>query len=434
MTEINKQRRIGSAGVFQLEKRTEQFLRKVTERVRHYSIMESLLFFFLLVFFLSASSSVAYSEIALGVVVLLWAVRAFQRRGWGNQINEIPNARKLYLPIILWIVATGIVVLFARDVRESAVKLPKLLPLALVYLLSSLLFTEKRLRYVSCSLILGGGITSLYGIIRYIDDPSSRLRGFIGSYMTTAGILMMISLVAFALLSTGGLGRIQKRITWITIPIIVAALIMTGTRGSWIGLLMGVALLIFFENKRLTLLAVILVALLLIPERTREAAFSSFNPNHPRNRERVFMWKAGLKIFRDHPLTGVGLSTLRDTYIKYRDPESEEIVGHLHSVPIHILASMGLVGFLAWIYLFASLLIWQVRALFIMKNAPPFPRGLLLGGLAALAAFLVNGLFEWNLGDIEVGTLLWSVVGLSVAAVSAAGRGSLDIHGGPHCP
>src|SRR5262249_39183032 len=80
------------------------------------------------------------------------------------------------------------------------------------------------------------------------------------------------------------------------------------------------------------------------------------DPRNLWNRERVFMWEAGLRMFRDHPLTGVGLQDLHALYDQYRSPESSEGAGPLPTAYVQIGGGMGLVGLAAFAWLYGSLL------------------------------------------------------------------------------
>src|SRR4029077_11795829 len=85
-------------------------------------------------------------------------------------------------------------------------------------------------------------------------------------------------------------------------------------------------------------------------------AFSIFDPQSPWNRERVHMWEAGLRMLRDHPWTGVGLQDLHSLYERYKSPGAVEPAGHLHSVYVHVAATMGIGGLLALAFLAWGLL------------------------------------------------------------------------------
>ncbi len=382
-------------------------------------VLENLSFFFLLVFFLSAASSIAYSEVAIVVAVLFWIVRGIVGRRRPSPAG--PSLRLLHAGTIAWAVASILSVLFAEERGASWAKLVKLLPIGLLFYLPRALGTEARLRHAAGALLVGGAITSAYGIAYYLNDPSTRLGGFIGFYMTTAGVLLLTALAGAALLVTRGVGGNVRRIAWGSVPVVLVALVLTDTRGAWIGLFAGLLALGFLVARRLAAIPVVLLALLLlVPGKPRETALSAVDLRHPRNRERLFMWKAGLAIFRDHPWTGVGLSGMDRIYRRYQDPQSKERPPHLHSVPIQLLAGMGIAGFVAWVFLFGSMLAWMLRAREGGTRGPPIARALVLGGIVSWVAFAANGLVEWNLGDLEVITLFWAVMGLAAAAAGVA--------------
>jgi O-antigen ligase len=143
---------------------------------------------------------------------------------------------------------------------------------------------------------------------------------------------------------------------------------------------------------------------------------SAFDPAHPNNRERTFMWEAGVRMLRDRPLTGVGLSDLKPIYDRYRDPRAMERAGHLHSVPVHVGATMGGLGLLALLGLTIALVRAATRGLRAQIARGGVAAGVRLGVLGGLAGFAVAGLFEWNLGDEELLHLLYGLAGLAWAA------------------
>ena len=128
------------------------------------------------------------------------------------------------------------------------------------------------------------------------------------------------------------------------------------------------------------------------------------------------MWEAGLRMFRDHPLTGVGLQDLKPIYARYKSPLAHEPAGHLHNDYVHIAATMGLVGLAAFAVLVASLFRCTTRGLRLRPPAGDVATALRLGMTAALVGFLVAGLFEWNFGDEELLYMLYTLIGLAWAA------------------
>ena len=167
----------------------------------------------------------------------------------------------------------------------------------------------------------------------------------------------------------------------------------------------------------LAVLAVAAVAAwFLAPGAYGERLRSMFDPANKWNAERVRMWDAGLRMFRDHPLTGVGLQDLHALYDRYRSPAATERVGHLHNVIVQIAATMGVAGLAAFTWLYGSRVSAAAAGLRPLVQRRGLAAGLKLGVLAALAGFLVAGFFEWNFGDEELLYPLFTLVGLAWAA------------------
>ena len=121
-------------------------------------------------------------------------------------------------------------------------------------------------------------------------------------------------------------------------------------------------------------------------------------------------------MFRDYPLTGVGMRDLKALYPRYQDPRSRETVGHLHSIYFHIAATMGLAGLTAFAWLFGTMGWLASRGLGTRLRTPDTDVGVGLGVVAGMIGFLVAGLFEWNFGDEELLWLLYVLVGLAWGA------------------
>jgi O-antigen ligase len=143
---------------------------------------------------------------------------------------------------------------------------------------------------------------------------------------------------------------------------------------------------------------------------------SMFDPTHPWNRERWLMWGAGLRMFRDHPWTGVGLQDLHPLYAVYKSSAAHEMVGHLHNVIVMIAAAMGVVGLVAFTVLYVALVRTASLGLRAQLARGGIAAGVRLGVLAGLAGFLAAGMFEWNFGDEELLHQLYTLVGIAWAA------------------
>ena len=248
-------------------------------------------------------------------------------------------------------------------------------------------------------------------------SADDRARGAVGHYMTFGGQLLLWLPVAC------GVALFARGWRWRAFSVAAAALgfvalAATFTRSAWIGVAAALAALLAAARPRWlpAFAAALALMVLLAPPHYRDRLWSAFDPSHPTNVERRYMWEAGGRMFRDHPITGVGLMDLHSIYERYRDPRAREGAGHLHSVFVQIAATMGVLGLLAFAFLYLSLVRAAAAGVRAQLAAGGLAAGLRLGVAAALVGFLMAGFFEWNFGDEELLELLYVLVGLAWAA------------------
>jgi O-antigen ligase len=124
------------------------------------------------------------------------------------------------------------------------------------------------------------------------------------------------------------------------------------------------------------------------------------------------MLREGAAMIRSRPLTGVGPNMVERVYEIYRDPGAVEKVNpHLHNVPVQIAAERGLPALGVWVWFIVS----ATAALVALRRRSRHP-SLTAAGLAAIAAMLAAGLFEYNFGDSEFLMLFLVLITLPLAA------------------
>jgi O-antigen ligase len=241
-----------------------------------------------------------------------------------------------------------------------------------------------------------------------------RAHAFYSIYMTFAGVLNLVLLATLPWLMERRPGVRWAPAAWF---VALVAFALTYVRGAWLGFAAGVGVLVVLTRRRraalLGGLALLAVALLLLPG-VRSRARSIADPSDPTTSERVHMWRSGIAMARDHLLTGVGPAQVKRVYPDYAAVEvTHKSRGHLHNTPIQILVERGIPGFAAWLWLFAAFFVHAARVLRRVGDAET--RALVSGAAAAVAGFLVAGLFEHNFGDTEV--LLVALLTMSIVYV-----------------
>jgi O-antigen ligase len=263
-----------------------------------------------------------------------------------------------------------------------------------------------------------------YGPPLWLYHRCYRGRGFFSIYMTLAGVTSLVLLANLPRLLPG-----PERSRWLGIPWLVTlgGLVATYTRGAWLGFAAGALALLPTTRRGRWLLLGGLIALGLLmlagPPHLRERFLTMGDPDDPTVKERVYMWRSGLAMWRAHPLLGVGPGGVKRGYEAYAQPEAvKRRTGHVHNSPLQILVERGVLGLLAWLWIWGQFYARSIRALRRLRDSAGIDRALVAGSVAAITGFLVAGLSEYNFGDSEVVLVAWSLSALPFMVTPAEPR------------
>ena len=247
----------------------------------------------------------------------------------------------------------------------------------------------------------GGTVES--GPLRLLFRKCARARGFFSIYMTLAGVLTLVLVSVLPRLARGGRSAVWALPGWLAG---VLALGLTYARGAWLGFAVGaVAGALTLRRRWLVLvaLALVIAGTLAVEPGVLERLRTVGDLADDTARDRLAMLDAGLRLVRAHPVTGVGPGEVKRLYPAWATEEAlRRSTSHLHDTPLQIVVERGIPGLAAWIAIWVAFFARAGRTLSRIPAGDEESRGLVLGSMAAIAAFLVAGLFEYNFGDTEV--------------------------------
>jgi O-antigen ligase len=368
-----------------------------------------------LVGFIAASQlSVAPAYIMLAITLACWAT-----------VVKVHHER-VRVPTMFWLLvaygaATVVSALNSADQAQSLIDCKQLVLFLIVPVVYRFARGPRALSFATI-IITVGAISAVIGIAQYgvlhYDNLGKRPQGTLTHYMTYSGVLMLVACAAAArlLYRRGGVTLLSGDRVWtaLVMPALIVALALTFTRSAWIGTCVGVALLFVLKDRRLLAALPVAVALLIVlaPAEVTHRMYSMFDVNDPSNRDRIAMLRSGVEMVRDHPLTGVGPDMVKTVYHDYRQPWAVNALNvHLHNVPMHIAAERGLPALVIWF----AFILYVARDLFRRLQQSRHP-SLAAAGLAAIAAMLSAGLFEYNFGDSEFLMLFLVLITLPYAS------------------
>lgn len=297
------------------------------------------------------------------------------------------NTRKLY--------ALGLIWLAAETLRDAPTR-GRIVPLTAI----------------------GASLTAVVGFLIFAvqiqRDPSYRLQSLLSNQMTSAGVLAAAALWTLGGL-TGGSTRRRLALGAAFVPI-VAALALTQTRSHWLGFACGASVLLIARVPRVwwTVPAGAVGFALFAPAALRARLASVVDPLEPGNQGRLSMWRSGLELWRDHPMTGAGVQDLLTLYRQYRQPDATFESGHFHNNLVQFAVASGALGLAAFVAWSVAGLRQLLRA---VRSSAGEQRGLTASALGVFVAMQLAGMFDFTFGDAEVVYQSYLALGVALSVL-----------------
>jgi O-antigen ligase len=360
-------------------------------------------------FLISSVVSITAAQAAILVALAAWLYK----------LVCAVDARPLHLPLLLpmtaFFLASVLASVTAVDPYRSFTDLRNVFEPMFFFLLVNHVAGEERATRLVRVLIAVGTLMAAYGLTQSLAKGSDfRIHGTMSIYMTFAGILVLIALMALAQLLFTAHRRASSGLM-VALLLLIASLVMTHTRGAWMGLAAGGTLILGFRKKRFLLALPVLAVVIFLasPGAVQQRIRSISDPQDPTARDRLYMWSSGAQIIRDHPWTGVGIGGVKRVYTAYKHPQSlRDQRTHLHSNLMQVGAERGLIGLGCWLWIWVAFY-WQAWRIYrgIEAHARQ-ARALVVGSLAGVTGFHVAGLTEYTFGDSEVIMLVYFLMAL----------------------
>jgi O-antigen ligase len=278
------------------------------------------------------------------------------------------------------------------------------------YLYTTLLFNNvKSVDVVSRMmniLTIGTAVLGGYAFVRFLQIGGAGLY-ILGLHKNALGGLLVLPL-PFLLMRYYS----TKQNRWLLfISLNTLGLIVSLSRGAWLGGLAGALLVSFLIGKTkifktIFFLGIIgIFAYLILPTSVRDVATSSHTLN-----ERQIYWGAAVKGFKAKPIMGWGYANFwavsqtfnwdQPDFMQTSDP---------HNVYLRFAAEMGIVGLSAFAYFIYFIFTKGLK--FLNKDPSSKKNYLVIGLLGSLASYFTHGFFDvfWVRGT---GSLFWIFLSL----------------------
>ncbi len=319
------------------------------------------------------------ADILVIFLAIGWLMSFGLRQNTGPRDREASHIPSYLVIAMLALVGTMVLsATVAHNISSSLKEISKWLEVAVVVLLGSQYLRSRRQIWIIVALICLAGISqAFYGYIQayfnlgpqsFIRDAGLRVYGTFDQPNPYAGYINIPLSITLALMLLGR-NWVIRILAGLTAIILGVAEYLSQSRGGEIALAAALLFIILAGIPRIRVLMRVLIVLFLGIFAALLAGWipvSVFNPvlrflgaaqisfTNPSNQdystaERLAHWIAGLHMFMDHPVLGVGIGNYPDAYPKYFITIFTTSLGHAHNYYINIAAETGSIGLIAFL-------------------------------------------------------------------------------------
>ena len=361
-------------------------------------------------------------EISLLVTVAVFVVETLRGR------KPVEWRSPFTWPAVLLLAAGAISVLVAADHRAALGLFRAYLvePIAFFVVVSRVATSWRRASLILLGFGLAGVAVAIPNAAVVLDAFfHHRLNAAVAApvviYNTPNAVaLFLVPLVAVAAsLAAYAPDQRERLFSGAFLVIAVPASLLTFSRGGYLGMLaIAVGLALTYRRRLLLVAATVAAALALSrlpPIASRLGHEVDFQDPNNSLAQRARLWGATLRMLRDHPLFGSGLSGFRRAVAAYGEPQSAaEDVIYPHNIVLNAWTETGILGLVAFVWL----LVQAVRVSIMgWRSAERAWRPLHLGVVLAVGAIVVHGLVDVPYWKNDLSVEFWALLALTWAGL-----------------
>lgn len=303
------------------------------------------------------------------------------------------------------------------------------------FMIINLIKTKKQLKGLLTTFVISGTLVCLYGTAQYVfgwdttqawmdegmfEDIKMRIYSTLGNPNVLGEYILLVLPTAIGLIWTAR--RAAAKIVYAGISAMMfVALILTFSRGCWIGILVAAAIFITFAAGKLWGLGLIALPILpmVIPESIINRFSSIGDMKDSSTSYRVYIWMGTLAMMKDFWLSGIGMGQQAFTAVYPFYSYNAVVAPHSHNLFLQILVECGITGIAAFLIIMVLLLRRVMTGYRFGGKGNPLST-LMTAIIAGICGFLVQGMFDNCFYNYRVMLIFWCVAAMARVCVYLA--------------
>ncbi len=289
--------------------------------------------------------------------------------------------------------------------------------------------------------VISGALVALYGVMQYVfgwtttnawideemfEEETMRVYSTLANPNVLGEYLLLVLPVAIVFFLKDKAKSLSK---WVYLGITAIAflcLILTQSRGCWLGFMVSAAVFVtFYEGRWWAFVPLVICALpFVLPDTIIDRLLSIGDMGDSSTSYRVFIWMGAMGILRHYALGGIGMGEVAFSEVYPLFSYNAIIAPHSHNTYLQLLVEGGIPAlgvFIAVMVVFFK----NTHTVYRMRNKKSLSSAMLLGISAGIIGFLLQSMFDYTFYNYRVMAVFFMVIAIAVSFryISGAGRG-----------
>ncbi len=279
--------------------------------------------------------------------------------------------------------------------------------------------------------VISGALVALYGVMQYafgwtttnawideemFEDATMRVYSTLGNPNVLGEYLLLALPVAAVYMLKDKWKELSKYAYGAMFLVLALCLVLTQSRGCWIGFMLSVVIFVtFYEGKVWGLIPLVLCILpFVVPQTIVDRLLSVGNMEDSSTSYRVYIWMGTLGMMKHYWLGGIGMGEAAYSQVYPFFSYNAIIAPHSHNTFLQLLVEAGISGLLIFIIM---------QVVFMKKMSVVYRNGdkkstdsmLALALASGVVGFLAQSMFDYTFYNYRVMAVFFMVMALGMA-------------------
>lgn len=402
------------------------FMQKIAQKIKLDKLFENSIFAKPMVWLTIATFLIPFVPTMVALLLIICVFLSLSLK-----ILITPDFKLKYFKTNAWVLLFILVVIISAATSISLAESRNIAMLVTAFILSyfaiiNIVENKKQFKFILYVFTLAATISAVIGLYQYVfgdvysqawldssmfEDIKMRVYSTFEN-PNVYGEYLILAIPIIASLFWTEKGFTKKAFLFVELGITMLALVLTFSRGCWLGIIFSLAILAVIIDRRFILLGVLILCLLpfILPETIINRFMSIGDMSDSSTSYRVFIWMGTIAMLKDYWLTGIGLGTTSFNTIYPIYSYNNVPAPHSHNLYLQMIVEYGIIGlilFLGVIYNF-----YKETIIKMVKEKSILTAGIIAG----MSGFLLQSLFDYTWYNYRVILIFWMILALGVAS------------------